>query len=307
MPHDYTEDHLVEQPAVRLFAELGWESVSALEETFGTRGTLGRETKAEVVLEARLRATLEHLNPSLPPEAISLAIDTLTRDRSAMSLAAANHEIYELLKEGILVSIPDREHGGQKTERVRVIDWQDASANDFLLVSQFAVTGPLYTCRLDLVGFVNGLPFVVVELKNPGVPARQAFDGNLTSYKHSQNGIPALFAFNAMLMVSNGTESRVGSPTADWDRFFEWKRIEREEEPRRVSLEVMIRGVCEPSRLLDIVENFTLFSEDKAGLINVLGQNHQYLGVNSAIAAALTARQQGHAPPSSVLRLLCKL
>ena len=110
-----------------------------------------------------------------------------------MSLAAANREVYELLKEGIKVSVPDREHGGQKTERVRVIDWQNPTANDFLLVSQFSVTGPLYTCRLDLVGFVNGLPFVVVELKKPGVSARQAFDDNLTSYKHLQNGIPALF------------------------------------------------------------------------------------------------------------------
>ena len=193
MPHAYTEDQLVEQPAIQLFAELGWETASAMEETFGAGGTLGRETKAEVVLEPRLRAALERLNPSLPAEAISLAIDTLTRDRSAMSLAAANREIYELLKEGIKVSIPDREHGGQKTERARVIDWQNPAANDFLLVSQFSVTGPLYTCRLDLVGFVNGLPFVVVELKKPGVSARQAFDDNLTSYKHLQNGIPALF------------------------------------------------------------------------------------------------------------------
>ena len=182
-----------------------------------------------------------------------------------MSLAAANREIYELLKDGVKVSIPDREHGGQKTERVRVMDWQNPAANDFLLVSQFSVTGPLYTCRPDLVGFVNGLPFVVVELKKPGSPARQAFDDNLTSYKHLQNGIPALFAFNAILIASNGSESRVGSLTADWDRFFEWKRIEREDEPRRVSLEVMIRGTCEPTRLLDLVENFTLFSEHKAG------------------------------------------
>jgi len=293
--HAYTEDHLVEQPAIQLFAELGWQTASAKDEVFGTAGTLGRETKAEVVLESRLRAALERLNPSLPAEAISLAIDTLTRDRSAMSLAAASREVYDLLKEGIKVSVPDRERGGQKTERVRVVDWQqNPAANDFLLVSQFSVTGTLYTCRPDLVGFVNGLPFVVVELKKPGTPARQAFDDNLTSYKHPQNGIPALFGFNVLLIASNGSESRVGSLTADWGRFFEWKRIEREQEPRRVSLEVLIRGTCEPTRLLDLVENFTLFSEHKAGLIKILGQNHQYLGVNNAIAAALTARQQGH-------------
>jgi type I restriction enzyme R subunit len=83
-----------------------------------------------------------------------------------------------------------------------MMDWQNPAANDFLLVSQFSVTGPLYTCRLDLVGFVNGLPFVVVELKKPGVPARQAFDDNLTSYKHPQNGIPALFGFSATARCS---------------------------------------------------------------------------------------------------------
>src|SRR5262249_48358572 len=163
-------------------------------------------------------------------------------DRSAMGLAAANREVYALLKEGMPVSIPDPQRGGQKTERVRIIDWDNPAGNDFVLVSQLSVTGVLYTCRPDLVGFVNGLPLVVVELKKPGVPARAAFDENLTSYKHPQNGIPTLFAHNALLIASNGTDSRVGSITADWDRFFEWKRIENENEPRRVSLEVVIRG-----------------------------------------------------------------
>ena len=265
MPHAYTEDQLVEQPAIGLFAELGWTTVAAMEEVFGANGTLGRETPGEVVLVGRLRAALEKLNASrmgqdsLPPEAIDAAIDELSRDRSAMGLAAANREVYRLLKDGIPVSVIDPEappspqpspkgrgSGGQRTVRVRVIDWENPAANDFLLVSQFSVTGALYTCRPDLVAFVNGLPLVVIELKKPGVPARAAFDENLTSYKHPQNGIPALFVFNALLIASNGTDSRVGSLTADWERFFEWKRIEREDEPRRVSLEVMLRGTGDP-------------------------------------------------------------
>jgi type I restriction enzyme R subunit len=291
MPHAYTEDQLVEQPAIGLFAELGWQTVSALEEMFGVGGTLGRDTTGEVVLIPRLRAALERLNPALPTEAISSAMDELTRDRSAMTLAAANREIYFLLKNGIIVSTPDRERGGQKTERLRVMDWQNPAANDFLLVSQFSVTGALYTCRPDLVGFINGLPLVVIELKKPGVPARAAFDENLTHYKEQ---IPALFWFNALRIASNGTDSRVGSLTADWGRFFEWKRIEREDEPRRVSLEVMIRGTCDQARLLDLVENFTLFSEHKEGLVKIIGQNHQYLGVNNTIASMLAARKSGH-------------
>jgi type I site-specific restriction-modification system R (restriction) subunit len=321
MSHAYTEDQLVEQPAIGLFAELGWQTVSVLEETFGTTGTLLRETKGEVVLVSRLRAALERLNPALPPEAITAAVDELTRDRSAMSLPAANREIYALIKDGIRVSIVQPEdspsspallpggegsssapspagrgkqgegRGGQQTVRVRVIDWENPATNDFLLVSQFSVTGALYTCRPDLVGFVNGLPLVVIELKKPGVPARAAFDENLTHYKRQ---IPALFWYNALLIASNGTDSRVGSLTADWDRFFEWKRIEREDEPRRVALDVMIRGTCDRTRFLDLVENFTLFSEHKAGLVKIIGQNHQFLGVNNSIASMLVARKMGH-------------
>lgn len=157
MPHAYTEDQLVEHPANGLFAELGWQTVSAMEEVFGKDGTLSRETPGEVVLVSRLRAALLRLNPAFPPEAIAAAIDELTRDRSAMLLEHANRDVYLLLREGIKVSTPNRERGGHKTERVRVIDWQNFSNNDFLLVSQLSVTGPLYTCRPDLVAFVNGL------------------------------------------------------------------------------------------------------------------------------------------------------
>lgn len=289
--HAYSEDQLVEQPAIGLFSALGWQTMSALEETFGGGGTLGRETKGEAVLVERLRVALCKLNPALPPEAIQTAIDELTRNRSAMSLEAANREVYQLCKEGITVSIPDLKHGGQKTERLRVVDWGHPEDNDFLLVSQFSVTGALYTCRPDLVGFVNGLPWIVIELKKPGVPARAAFEDNLTHYKQQ---IPALFWSNALLIASNGTDSRVGSLTADWERWVEWKRIEREDEPRRVSLEVMLRGTCDRTRLLDLVENFTLFSEHKAGVVKIIGQNHQFLGVNNAIASLLEARKLGH-------------
>jgi type I restriction enzyme R subunit len=295
MSHANTEDQLVEQPAIQLFTSMGWEAVSALEEVTGPTGTLGRETTADVVLVSRLQAALEHLNPTVPPEALAVAMESLTRNRSTMSPAAANREVYDLLKDGISVSLPDREHGGQKTERLRIIDWRNPLAgNDFLMVSQMTITGALYTCRPDLIGFVNGLPLVVVELKKPGIPAKQAFDNNLTSYKHSQNGIPDLFWYNALLIASNGIESRVGTVTAVWERFFEWKRVEREDEPRRVSLEVMLRGVCDPVRFLDLVENFTLFSEERSGLLKILAQNHQVLGVNQAIPAVLEARAAGH-------------
>ena len=290
----YTEDSLVEQPAIQLFAELGWKTLSASDEVMGAAGTLGREMKSEVVLAVRLRNVLARLNPSLPSEAITAAVDELSRDRSAMTPAAANRELWQSMRDGVKVSVPDQVKGGVKIERVRVVDWDNPAANDFLLVSQMTIVGQLYTFRPDLIGFVNGLPWVVIELKKPGVPAKQAFDGNLTSYKHAQNGAQSLFWSNALLIASNGTDSRVGSLTADWERFFEWKRIESENEPRRVSLEVMLRGLCKPAHLLDMVENYTLFSEHKSGLAKIIGQNHQYIGVNNAIRAMLKAREEGH-------------
>jgi type I restriction enzyme R subunit len=291
MAYTYCEDSLVEQPAIQLFAAMGWHTISAVDEVFGPGGTRGRETKGQAVLWPRLRAALERLNPTLPSEAISQAIDQLTRDRGVMGLAAANRELYGLLKDGIEVMVPDVKTGGQEPTSVRVIDWDNPSVNDFLLVSQLSVTGHLYTRRPDLVGFVNGLPVVVIEFKKPGVPAQQAFEDNLTCYKAD---ISQLFWSNGLMIASNGTDSRVGSLTADWERFFEWKRVEREDEPRRISLEVILRGTCEPTRLLDFLESFTLFSEHKAGLVRILGQNHQYLGVNNAISATLEAGRKGH-------------
>lgn len=290
-PHGFTEDQLVERPALEVLDALGWTLVFAAEEKFGESGTLGRETPGEAILLPRLKKALHALNPDLPTEAIAGAVDTLVRNRSAMSLVAANRELWQHLRDGVAVIVHDAAHGGQQTERVRVVDWENPAANDFLAVSQMTVTGPLYTRRPDVVCFVNGLPLVVLEFKKLGQPARQAFDGNLTSYK---TDIPQLFWTNAVLIASNGTESRVGSLTADWDRFFEWKRIEREDEPRRVSLEVMLRGTCDPARLLDLVENFTLFSEHGAEMVKIIAQNHQVLGVNNAIAATLRARGDGH-------------
>jgi len=229
----YTEERLVEEPAIALFTEIGWQTASGMEEKFGAGGTLGRETSGEVVLAPRLRAALEKLNSKLPAEAIAAAVEELTRDRTAMTLAGANRETWQLIRDGVKVQVADRERGGVKDERVRVVDWDNPAENDLLLVWQMTVTGQLYTCRPDLFGFVNGLPWVVIELKKPGVPARLALEENLTSYKHPQNGVPQLFAYNAFMIASNGTQSRIGSITADWERFSEWKRIEREDEPSR--------------------------------------------------------------------------
>ena len=186
MTSGYTEDHLVEQPAVQLMQhELGWDMVNASDEWAGGTSQLGREGKREVVLTGRLSPVLQKLNPELPSEAIDGAVEELSRDRTALSLVEANCGLYKLLKEGVKVGFPDHEHGGQRVEVVRVVDWETPANNDFLLASQFWVAGELYLKRPDLVGFVNGFPLVLIELKKPGVNVREGYGKNLADYKES--------------------------------------------------------------------------------------------------------------------------
>ena len=286
----YTETALVEQPAIALLAELGWETFNAYREFDHGNSRLGRATKAEVILIDRLRPALERLNPEAPPEAIEQAIAVLSGDRSRMSLAAANREIYEQLKNGARVTVPDPDDSdGETVAVVQLIDWERPANNDFLLCSQFWVTGEMYTRRPDLVGFVNGLPLLFIELKAIHLRLESAYSGNLRDYKDT---IPQLFWPNALIILSNGSHSRVGSITAGWEHLAEWKKAAGEVEPEQVSLETMLRGVCEPTRLLDIVENFTLFQEAPNGLIKLIARNHQYHGVNNAIAVLLDIRQR---------------
>ncbi|TRZ54210.1 type I restriction endonuclease subunit R [bacterium] len=287
-PAGYTEDALIEQPAIALLAELGWETVNAFGEFDHGVSTLGREIRAEVILTARLRPALQWLNPDAAPEAIVQAIEELSRDRSRMSMVAANREIYHLLKNGVRVPGPDPEGDGETVQVVRVVDWDNPANNDFLLCSQFWVTGEMHTRRADLVGFVNGLPMVLIELKAAHRRLETAFTGNLRDYKDT---VPQLFWPNALIILSNGSQSRMGSITAGWEHFAEWKKVDSEDEAGRVSLETMLR-VCEPKRLLDLVENFTLFQEAPGGLIKLTAKNHQYLGVNNALEALADIRQR---------------
>jgi len=164
MSGNYTEDALVEQPAIALLGNLGWQTINCFEETFGSDGTLGRETSAEVVLVSRLRPALKKLNPQLPAPVIDLAIDELTRERVSSGMVYANLEIYKLLKEGVKVLYRD-EDGAECSETVRVVDWEHPLKNDFLLASQFWISGEMHKRRADLLGFVNGIPLLFIELK----------------------------------------------------------------------------------------------------------------------------------------------
>ncbi|MEZ6141067.1 MAG: type I restriction endonuclease subunit R [Zavarzinella sp.] len=285
---DYSENALVEQPAIALFEELGWPSANCFYEKVGTtNSTLGRETTNDVILWPRLRAAIEKLNPDIASDAVQLAMDELAKDRSAMSLAHANREIYKLLKDGVKVSFQN-DDGEEVDETVRVIDWNDPANNDYFLASQFWVSGNIYKRRADLVGFVNGLPLLFIELKKSHGKLEHAYKHNLKDYKAT---IPQLFWFNSLIILSNGSGAKVGSVTAGWEHFSDWKRINSEGEQGIISLETVIRGTCEHSRFLDLTENFTVFDESKGGLVKVTAKNHQYLGVNNSVDALQKIKQ----------------
>jgi len=275
----FSENELVEQPAIDLFEELGWQTANLYQETFGPQSSEGRESRREVLLPRRLRVALERLNPDVPPQGIWQAIDALARDRSTMLPVQANREVYDFLKEGVKAQYRD-ERDEEVTRTVRLIDWRNPEANDFFLAAQFWVAGELYTRRCDLVGFVNGIPLLHLEAKAVYKSAKDAYDGNLADYL---DAVPHLFLPNAFVILSNGADTRVGSAFAPWDHFFEWKRINDEGEEGVVSLETAIRGLCDRRRFLDYVENFIVYQEERGGLVKKPAKNHQYLGVCQAI------------------------
>jgi hypothetical protein len=166
---------LVELPAIDLLTSLGWSFKNLYAETFGELGSKGRERESQVGLTRRLHAALVALNPCLPADAYAQAIERLAQDRSKQIAVNANRDFYRLLKDGVKVKVPD-EHGGHNIETLRVIDWATPTNNEFFLASQTRVAGDMYRRRCDLLGFVNGLLLVFIELKKPAVPQTRPTD-----------------------------------------------------------------------------------------------------------------------------------
>ncbi|MBI4322556.1 MAG: type I restriction endonuclease subunit R [Chloroflexi bacterium] len=284
-----SEDRLVQQTfAEHLEKALGWESVYAYNaETFGPTGTLGRASERDVVLVRDLRAALARLNPEIPESAFEQAVEKLTRADLARSLIQHNRDFYALLLGGVPVNW--RDSSGPRHEHARVVDFRHPENNRFLVVRELKVQGlrvPHYNRRADLVCFVNGLPLVFFELKAVYKNIRRAFDDNLTDYL-SETSVAHAFHHNTFLVVSNGDQARYGSITSKWDHFVEWKR-NAEKDKARVDAESLLDGMLEKERLLDLVENFILFDDSRAGgTRKIVARNHQVLGVNNAVDSVL--------------------
>ncbi len=288
-PGPYSESGLVEEPALELLAELGWEVVNAWKESFGPAGTLGRDSMHEVVLVHRLRDAIRVLNPSVPDQIREEGLQAVTKTRSAMDRVRANREVHALLRDGYRAEWTD-DQGGKAYATVRFVDFSDSTNNDWLAASQVWFASDMYRRRTDVVLFVNGIPLVLAEFKEPNRKAKAAFDENITDYRDT---IPDLFVPNGFVICSNGSEAKVGPTFASWEYFGDWKVIDADGTRGVVALETAIQGTCAHDHLLDLVENFTAFIERPGGLIKVVARNHQFLGVNAAIENLHRVRAAG--------------
>lgn len=223
---------------------------------------------------------MKKLNPWINDSQISEAQKILEQRLSTSSLLQVNEEKYFLIRDGIPVTVK-KPNGQTETKKASVIDFQNPGNNYFLAIKELKIYGDLYRRRTDIVGFVNGIPLLFVELKKNTVDVQNAYDDNYTDY---QDTIPHLFYYNAFLMLSNGTEAKVGTLGSKYEFFHEWKRL-AEEDQGSVALETMLRGICKKENFLDLFENFILYDHSGGHTAKILARNHQYLGVNEAMKA----------------------
>lgn len=282
MSYDYSENILVQESAGHLLeTELGWHvSFAYNTEVLGENGTFGRRSYQEILLSRYFRNALQRLNPWINDLQIAEAERLMTSRLSTASLLQINEEKYGYIRDGVPVTVK-RPDGKTETKRAAVIDFQNPDANEFLAIKELKIHGDLYRRRTDIVGFVNGIPLLFVELKKPTVDVYNAYTDN---YRDYQDTIPQLFYYNAFLMLSNGLDAKVGTLGSKYEFFHEWKRLE-EKDSGTVSLATMLRGICKKENFLDLLENFILFDHSGGKTVKILARNHQYLGVNEAMRA----------------------
>ena len=283
-------ESVVEEAALEWLEHLQWAMASGPDIAPGGPDQ-ERSDYGDVVLEARLRASLGDLNPKLPPEALDDACRRLTRLEGA-TLEARNRAFHRMLVDGVTVEY--REPAGSiGAAQVSVLDYETPSNNDWLAVNQFAVTENGNERRPDTVLFVNGLPLAVIEFKHPTDEQATVWTayGQHQTYKAQ---IPSLYAFNEALIVSDGLKARIGTLTGGKEWFKSWRTISGEKEagPGMTELQVMLEGVCEHSRFLALVRDFIVFEDDGSGeLIKIMAGYHQFHAVRTAVAETLRAAE----------------
>ena len=282
MSYDYSENILVQESAGNLLHDkLGWDVKFAYNsEILGENGTFGRKSYKEILLTCYLKEALKKFNPWINEAQIIEALRNLESRLSTASLLQVNEEKYYLIRDGIPVTIK-KPNGETQIKKAMVIDFLNPENNYFLAIKELKIHGELHRRRTDIVGFVNGIPLLFVELKNSSVDVRNAYEDNYTDY---QDTVPNLFYYNAFLMLSNGMEAKVGTLGSKFEFFHEWKRLD-ENDQGSVALETMLLGICKKENFLDLFENFILYDHSNGHTAKILARNHQYLGVNEAMKA----------------------
>ena len=284
----FTES-VVEQAALDWFRALGYNVVGGPDMPPGPHAL--RESYADTIFPSVIRGALARLNPELPAEALDDALRKLTRPEGSV-LAARNLAFHRMAVDGVTVEYRD-EYGAIRGAPVQVLDFEQPTNNDWLAVNQFTVVEGNHERRPDIVLFVNGLPLAVIELKNPGdedATVRSAWQ-QLRTY---QAELPSLFAFNAVLAVSDGVEARLGTLTAGWEWFKPWRTISGEELAPvfLTELQVAIEGAFEKRRFLALLRDFIVFEDDGGGqLAKKMAGYHQFHAVETAVGETLRAAE----------------
>ena len=282
-------ESVVEQAALAWLESCGWTVAHGSDIAPDTLRT-ERADYSEIVLERRLRAALQRLNPDLPVEALDNAFRRLTRPEGT-TLEDRNRAFHRATVDGVTVEYRDADDGAIRGAQARVIDFDDPADNNWLAANQFTVVENRHERRPDVVLFVNGLPLAVIEIKNPtdeNATIGSAFQ-QLQTYKAD---IPALFTFNAVLIVSDGLEARIGTLTAGREWFKPWRTISGEAlaDPHMPQLQVMLEGTCTPLRFLALIRDFIVFEDDGSGaLLKKMAGYHQFHAVGTAVAETLRA------------------
>ena len=289
-------ESIVEDAALGWLEALGYSVLHGPDIAVGMPGAERRDPNyRDAVLEGHMRQALDRLNPDLPPEALDDAYRKLTRT-DAVSLVERNRAVHRMLVDGVTVEYR-RKDGSIAGTPAKVIDFETPGNNDWLAVNQYTVAEGQHTRRPDVVLFVNGLPLAVIELKNPA-------DENATiwsAYQQLQTyqaQIPLLFASNTALVVSDGVQARIGALGAGKEWFKPWRTIAgREDASAKLSeLQVVLEGVFEKRRFLDLVRHFIVFEDEGGGkLIKKMAGYHQFHAVNVAVEETLRAAREMHA------------
>ena len=283
-----TEDQL-EQICIDWFKETGYQYANGYD-IAPDGDSPERDDYRQVILKSRLLAQLEVINSHIPIDALEQAIATVIQPETPI-LIKNNKQLHQYLLEGVKVEY--KENGEDKTDYVRLVDFNDVSKNQFLVVNQFTITGTKGNRRPDVVVFINGLPLAVLELKNPADNSADIWHAfnQLQTYKDE---ISDLFIFNEALVLSDGWDARIGSLTANKERFLPWRTVNNEDDKPMMEfrLETLVRGFFKPELFLDYIRHFVLFEEAGGELIKKIAGYHQFHAVRAAVEATVVAARQ---------------